>query len=88
MARPRPWCCARPGRINLIGEHTDYNDGLVLPAAIDKEIRFALRPQRHRPASGWQPWILRLPTRWPWPTLRPCPAGTGPTTSWAWWRAC
>ena len=32
-----------PGRINLIGEHTDYNDGLVLPAAIDKEIRFALR---------------------------------------------
>lgn len=32
-----------PGRINLIGEHTDYNDGLVLPAAIDKEIRFGLR---------------------------------------------
>ncbi len=32
-----------PGRINLIGEHTDYNDGLVLPAAIDQEIRFALR---------------------------------------------
>jgi len=32
-----------PGRINLIGEHTDYNDGLVLPAAIDRDIRFALR---------------------------------------------
>jgi galactokinase len=31
-----------PGRINLIGEHTDYNEGLVLPAAIDKEIVFAL----------------------------------------------
>jgi galactokinase len=28
-----------PGRINLIGEHTDYNDGFVLPAAIDLEIR-------------------------------------------------
>jgi galactokinase len=27
-----------PGRINLIGEHTDYNDGYVLPAAIDKSI--------------------------------------------------
>lgn len=27
-----------PGRINIIGEHTDYNDGFVLPAAIDKKI--------------------------------------------------
>ena len=27
-----------PGRINLIGEHTDYNDGFVMPAAIDKAI--------------------------------------------------
>jgi galactokinase len=30
-----------PGRINLIGEHTDYNDGLVLPIAIDREIVIA-----------------------------------------------
>ncbi|WP_276500992.1 galactokinase [Terrimonas pollutisoli] len=31
-----------PGRINLIGEHTDYNNGFVLPAAIDKEIIIAI----------------------------------------------
>jgi len=33
-----------PGRINLIGEHTDYNDGFVLPASIDKAIYFAIAP--------------------------------------------
>lgn len=33
-----------PGRINLIGEHTDYNSGFVLPAAIDREIAFAVAP--------------------------------------------
>ena len=36
-----PLIIRSPGRINLIGEHTDYNDGFVLPAAIDKEIYFA-----------------------------------------------
>lgn len=34
-----------PGRINLIGEHTDYNDGLALPAAIDRWVAVALAPR-------------------------------------------
>ena len=32
-----------PGRINIIGEHTDYNMGFVLPTAIDKKILFGLK---------------------------------------------
>jgi galactokinase len=33
-----------PGRVNLIGEHTDYNDGFVLPLAVDRECVVAARP--------------------------------------------
>ncbi|MGM0530907.1 MAG: galactokinase, partial [Bacteroidota bacterium] len=39
----QPQLFSAPGRINLIGEHTDYNDGFVLPAAINKRIYFALK---------------------------------------------
>jgi galactokinase len=39
----KPLLVKAPGRINLIGEHTDYNDGYVLPAAINKGIYFAMK---------------------------------------------
>lgn len=38
-----PLLVKAPGRINLIGEHTDYNMGFVLPASIEKAIYFALQ---------------------------------------------
>ncbi|MBI3586579.1 MAG: galactokinase [Ignavibacteriales bacterium] len=42
----KDWIVIRsPGRVNLIGEHTDYNEGFVLPAAIDKAIVFVIAPR-------------------------------------------
>jgi len=42
--KKQPHLYYSPGRINLIGEHIDYNDGFVMPAAIDKGIFFAVLP--------------------------------------------
>lgn len=39
-----PILVVAPARVNLIGEHTDYNNGYVMPAAIDKKIVLALAP--------------------------------------------
>jgi len=40
----RPLKVVSPGRVNLLGEHVDYNDGLVLPAAIDRYVTFKATP--------------------------------------------
>jgi galactokinase len=44
----RPRLFAAPGRVNLIGEHTDYNDGFVLPTAIDRCTVVAAAPRDDR----------------------------------------
>lgn len=47
FGRPPELLAQAPGRVNLIGEHTDYNDGLVLPAAIDRHVTIAAAPNRN-----------------------------------------
>lgn len=47
--RAEPAIVARaPGRVNLIGEHVDYNDGFVLPAAIDRDVVVVAAPRPDR----------------------------------------
>ena len=49
FGEPPRWIVAAPGRVNLIGEHIDYNDGFVLPMAID---RYTVIAAGRRPAAG------------------------------------
>ncbi len=44
FSRDPQWIAAAPGRVNVIGEHTDYNDGFVLPMAIDRYTVIAASP--------------------------------------------
>lgn len=46
FGRPPALVVRAPGRVNILGEHVDYNDGLVLPAAIDRAVYIAAAPSQ------------------------------------------
>jgi len=48
FGQPPYWIASAPGRVNLIGEFTDYNDGFVLPMAIECRTAIAARPNGSR----------------------------------------
>ena len=50
---PAPRLFQAPGRVNLIGEHTDYNDGFVLPMAIDRQVMLAARLREDSEVHLW-----------------------------------
>ena len=75
--RPPRWIVAAPGRVNIIGEHTDYNDGFVLPMAIERYTVIAAdRPAKDtkqiqlRSTHGGQPTTIDLAQ-----PLKPFPKG-------------
>jgi len=53
FGRPPLIMARAPGRVNLIGEHTDYNDGFVLPVAIDRAVYVAAAPRQDRRVRLW-----------------------------------
>ena len=58
FGRPPRWMAAAPGRVNLIGEHTDYNDGFVLPMAIERYVVMAAAPAAE--TGALQPGAVRF----------------------------
>ncbi|NBO64463.1 MAG: galactokinase, partial [Acidobacteria bacterium] len=48
-----PRIFSAPGRVNLIGEHTDYNDGFVLPIALGQRIWVAAAPRQDNRLRCW-----------------------------------
>src|SRR5262245_10730806 len=53
FARRPAWAARAPGRVNLIGEHTDYNEGLVLPCAIDRDTLALAAPRDDGRVRVW-----------------------------------
>lgn len=72
FGRPATRVVAAPGRVNLIGEHTDYNDGFVLPMAIERYVVLAAdrTPEPlatdHRPGFRVHSLTAGQTESWPW----------------------
>jgi galactokinase len=58
-----------PGRVNLVGDHTDYNDGLVLPMILDRAVyvaaRLSLDGIHHLWSENYREGVTYLPGQWP-----------------------
>ena len=79
VGRPPDGVWQAPGRVNLIGEHTDYNDGFVLPVAIDRSVLVAAGRRDDGVLRSWSTRDRKGP-----PVCRPvAEAGPGTSSGWA-----
>ncbi|MFW6169089.1 MAG: galactokinase [Planctomycetota bacterium] len=84
LGRPPRWITVAPGRVNLIGEHIDYNDGFVLPMAIE---RYVVLAADRVSAPGNNEYQLRSMTpeqQESWPADGEPPSGKGGWSSYVW----
>ncbi len=84
--RSPQWITAAPGRVNLIGEHIDYNDGFVLPMAIQRYVVLAAGPARTSDGQGGPYRLLSMTSgqQETWPHDGQPPSGKGSWSSYVW----
>jgi galactokinase len=78
VGRPPDGVWQAPGRVNLIGEHTDYNDGFVLPVAIDRWVVVAAGSREDGVLRSWSTRDRSAPVSRP-----AAEAGPGTSSGWA-----
>src|SRR5688572_17698428 len=81
FGRPARMAAVAPGRVNLIGEHTDYSGGFVLPMAIDRHV-VALAAPVDAPRPRLRVWSSELQDE----VHLPLPAGEAPDELVQMWR--
>lgn len=82
--RPPRWIAVAPGRVNLIGEHTDYNDGFVLPMAIERYVVLAADQVPAPESDGYQLCSTTSGQQESWPADGAPPSGKGGWSSYVW----
>ena len=86
FGRDPRWITAAPGRVNLIGEHIDYNDGFVLPMAIERYVVLAAdrSPSVATNASDYRLKSMTSGELQSWPKNGEPPGGKGDWSSYVW----
>ena len=86
FGRPPRWITVAPGRVNLIGEHTDYNDGFVLPMAIERYVVLAAdaAPAETSGPGHYALCSMTSGQTQSWPADGAPPGGQGDWTSYVW----